>query len=151
MFLIFTDLRILTSCIHRYAFCWLLRSSQVEAIRRGLATVVPYPMLALLSWDELQTQVCGRPRFDVELLKSQTVYDSDCAESDAHVQLFWRCMRERFDDADRARLLKFVWGQSRLPLRAADFERKFKIQRYRSFPRGRSLIYHAHAPNFALD
>jgi hypothetical protein len=106
-----------------------LAPAQVEAIRRGLATVVPYPMLALLSWDELQTQVCGRPRFDVELLRAQTVYDSDCAESDAHVQLFWRCMRERFDDADRARFLKFVWGQSRLPLRAADFERKFKIQR----------------------
>ena len=39
-------------------------------------------------------------------------------------------MRERFDDTERAKFLKFVWGQSRLPLRASDFERKFKIQRY---------------------
>lgn len=46
--------------------------TQVEAIRRGLATVLPFPMLALLTWDELQLQVCGRPKFDVELLFSQT-------------------------------------------------------------------------------
>jgi hypothetical protein len=103
--------------------------TQVEAIRRGLATVVPYPMLSLLTWDELQVQVCGRPKFDVDLLFSQTVYE-DCSLNDLHIQLFWRVLRERFDDNERSKFLAFVWGQSRLPLHASDFERKFKIMRY---------------------
>ena len=101
----------------------------VEAMRRGLATVLPYPMLALLTWDELQVQVCGRPKFDVDMLFAQTTYD-ECSVNDVHIQHFWRCMRERFDDAERSKFLKFVWGQSRLPLRASEFDRKFKIQRY---------------------
>ena len=103
--------------------------------------------------------MCGRPKFDVDLLKSKTTYD-DCryvilwarngwgsfliiyymsnallthgcfSENDAHIKLFWRCMYERFDDIERGKFLKFVWGQSRLPLRPQDFDRKFKIQRY---------------------
>jgi hypothetical protein len=87
----------------------------VEAMRRGLATVLPFSLLTLLSWDELQVQVCGRPKFDVDLLQRQTTYD-DCSASDPHVILFWRCMRERFNDVERAKWLKFVWGQSRCVL-----------------------------------
>ena len=39
----------------QFRFCEF--DAQVSAIRRGLATVVPYQLLSLLTWDELELQV----------------------------------------------------------------------------------------------
>ena len=102
---------------------------QCDAIKRGLFTVIPYSLLSLLTWEELELLICGRQKFDVELLYQHTSYD-ECKATDPHILLFWRVMRERFDDIERGKFLKFVWGQSRLPLRGKDFERFFKIQSY---------------------
>lgn len=101
---------------------------QCEAIRRGLATVVPYPLLSLFTWHELEVEVCGRPKMNVDLLEQVTVYES-CSATDPHVVLFWRMLRERLDDVERCQFLRFVWGRSRLPLKQEDFDRKFKISR----------------------
>lgn len=98
---------------------------QVEAIRRGLATIVPQRMLMLFSWEELELMVCGEPHIDLELLREMTVY-SDCAETDRHIQLFWKVL-EGFTDEQRSAYLKFVWGRSRLPLRRQDWEQAHKL------------------------
>jgi len=100
---------------------------QIEAIRRGLATVVPYKLLPLLSWQELETLVCGSSKIDVEFLKGMTTYDDGITERDAHIQIFWRMMRERFDDRQRAQFLQFTWGRSRLPMNQMEGDR-LKIQ-----------------------
>ena len=42
---------------------------QTDAIRRGLLTVIPKSVLALLTWNELELQVCGTPTFDVDLFE----------------------------------------------------------------------------------
>jgi len=47
--------------------------------------------------------------------------------NDLHLRFFWDILRNRFDELERAKFLKFVWGRSRLPVRAQDFETKFKI------------------------
>jgi hypothetical protein len=46
-------------------------SLQCDAMRRGLASVVPQALLSLFTWRELETQVCGRgvTLDDLELLK----------------------------------------------------------------------------------
>ena len=72
-------------------------SAQCQAIRRGLATVVPYRLLSLFTWRQLELLVCGRTEFDVDLLFANTVYDG-CSASDEHIVNFWKMMRERFDD-----------------------------------------------------
>ena len=41
---------------------------------------------------------------------------------------FWEIMRHDFDDTQRAQFLTFVWGRSRLPVKAEDFDSKFTIQ-----------------------
>ncbi len=41
---------------------------QCAAMLRGLATVVPVQLLKLFSWQELETQVCGRG-VDLQILK----------------------------------------------------------------------------------
>jgi len=99
---------------------------QCNAMRRGLATVVPYTMLSLFTWEELELEVCGVPTMDLDLLQKMTTY-SGCSQDEPHVQYFWTIMRQRFDERDRAKFLKFVWGRSRLPVRAQDFPSKFQI------------------------
>jgi len=102
---------------------------QCEAIRRGLATVVPVAVLNTFTWRELEKLVVGGT-FDVDLLKQNTVYEG-ISESQPHVALFWRMMRERFDDPDRFRFLQFVWGRSRMPTSNITWgDKKFKITSY---------------------
>lgn len=44
-------------------------SLQLKAIRRGIADVVPLPLLSLCTSDDLQTRVCGKNLIDIKLLK----------------------------------------------------------------------------------
>jgi len=137
-------------------------SAHTMAMRRGLATVVPDPLLSLFTWEELQTLVCGRSAVDVDLLAENTNYSS-CASSDPHVQLFWQMMRDRFDDDDRKALLTFAWGRSRLPLNAAGFTRKFEIMKHarsgtragiddKLFPIGHTCFFQIELPRYtSLD
>ncbi len=110
-------------------------TEQCEAMRRGLATVVPYQLLPLLTWREVELSVCGAASVDVDKLQAMTVYESGVSAQDSHVkvsravlllplwldvcgtswmlshgavlgvQLFWRMLRERFDDEQRAKFL----------------------------------------------
>merc|ERR1712087_482039 len=98
---------------------------QVEAMRRGLATIVPQRLLMLFTWDELELLVCGRPRTDLNLLKEKTVY-SDCAEDDRHIEYFWDVLEE-FTEEQRSDYIKFVWGRSRLPMSKENWDQPHKI------------------------
>jgi hypothetical protein len=100
-------------------------SSQCEAIKRGMATVVPYPLLSLLTGTELEALVCGKPTVDTELLRKMTVYDG-CQETDSHIIFFWNVFSSS-SEIEKSQFLKFVWGRSRLPLKESDFESKFKL------------------------
>jgi len=101
---------------------------QCEAMRRGLATVVPYRILSLFTWRQLELECCGRPDMDIDLLEQNTNYDS-CSKDDPHIQFFWKMIREKFDNEERAAFLSFVWGRRRLPLTSQGFDRNFKISR----------------------
>jgi hypothetical protein len=60
-------------------------SSQVAAIRRGLISIIPARFLALLTWKELELEVCGSPEIDVALLKQNTTY-TGCSSTDVHIK-----------------------------------------------------------------
>lgn len=47
---------------------------QIAAIRRGLLQVIPARGLALLTWKELELEVCGNPEIDVQLLKVRITF-----------------------------------------------------------------------------
>eukprot|EP00003_Mantamonas_plastica_P032759 TRINITY_DN905_c0_g1_i15.p2 TRINITY_DN905_c0_g1~~TRINITY_DN905_c0_g1_i15.p2 ORF type:complete len:1205 (-),score=565.17 TRINITY_DN905_c0_g1_i15:483-4097(-) len=89
-------------------------SSQMKATRLGVATIVPVRLLNLLTWNELQEQVCGIPDVDLVLLKKVTTYSGYKPDSDV-VQNFWKCM-ESYTPEERQDFLRFVWGRSRMPL-----------------------------------
>lgn len=124
---------------------------QCQAMRRGLAQVVPIALLSIFTWRELETQVCGRGlSLDaINLLEKMTNY-SGYLPSDAVVINFWRMMRERMDEDMRAKLLTFVWGRSRLPVNEADFERKFTITRISRSSADKTFPI-AHTCGFSVD
>ena len=99
---------------------------QIDSIRNGLEQVIPVGILKLISWNELEMLVCGKPILDIELLKENTLYRG-CNETDEIVQYFWKCLEE-FTAEERAMYLRFVWGRSRLPLTSKDFPMKHRVE-----------------------
>lgn len=97
-----------------------------QDITRGIATILPAPTIALFTWCELATLVCGKPTVDIELLRRRTIYGDGCQASDPHIAYFWDVLGE-FTDEQKSSFLRFVWGRSRLPTHAADFTQDFKI------------------------
>ena len=99
--------------------------TQIQSIRNGLEEVIPFGLLKLLSWNELEMLVCGKPILDIELLKENTQYNG-CSPNDKLIQNFWKCLEE-FSAEERASYLRFVWGRSRLPLTSKDFPMQHRI------------------------
>ena len=52
------------------ALCW----TQIDAIRRGLLSVIPEAVLRLLTWQELERRVCGDPEISLESLSKCSTY-----------------------------------------------------------------------------
>jgi len=102
---------------------------QCQAIRAGLSQVVPISLLSILTWQELRDCVCGQPTIDVGLLKSMSVYEG-CSDRDPHIVYFWSVLNDWSKNAPHElnTFVQFVWGRSRLPSSAAEWERKFTLQ-----------------------
>lgn len=49
--------------------------AQIAAIRRGLVSCIPARAVRLLTWQELDLHVSGRPEIDVDALKAHTEYE----------------------------------------------------------------------------
>ncbi len=97
--------------------------AQTAAVRYGMLEVVPAQALGWLAWDRLRTALCGAPEVDLEMLKRHTVYGSGLSESSPCVRHFWAAL-EAFSPAERARFVRFAWGQERLPSTDDDFARR---------------------------
>eukprot|EP01119_Soliformovum_irregulare_P010328 TRINITY_DN2538_c2_g1_i2.p1 TRINITY_DN2538_c2_g1~~TRINITY_DN2538_c2_g1_i2.p1 ORF type:complete len:2760 (-),score=753.14 TRINITY_DN2538_c2_g1_i2:11-8005(-) len=100
---------------------------QIDAIARGLSSVVPIHLLSLFSWQELEFRVCGRPGIDLDMLEKHTEYCS-VNSTDRHVQDFWQVMRS-FTAEEQALFLRFVSGRSRLPPEN-EFTTPFKLHAF---------------------
>lgn len=105
---------------------------QAAAIREGLATIVPLSLLSLFTAEELEEMVCGKAEIDTNLLQSIAEY-SGCSANDEHIVNFWQIMHA-FNNEERSAFVRFTWGRSRLPLNAASFTQRFKIQSFNKSP-----------------
>jgi hypothetical protein len=52
-------------------------SLQCEAIKRGIAKIIPEALLNMVTYNELETWVCGKAVVDIDLLKRHTKYGGD--------------------------------------------------------------------------
>jgi hypothetical protein len=100
-------------------------NAQVNAIRKGLATIVPVQLLSLFTAGELEFMSCGSGFIDTEYLRANTVYEGT-RKTDVQVQMFWRVF-DTFTQAQRRKWIRFCYGRSRLAPTAALFTQKFKI------------------------
>ncbi|KAE9015602.1 hypothetical protein PR003_g15581 [Phytophthora rubi] len=96
---------------------------QLAALLQGLYDVLPRTLLAVFDYQELELLLCGVPSIDVADWESHTDIRYTRAEqgvnqatSSEHqvVQWFWEAVRV-FSQEERARLLQFVTGTSRVP------------------------------------
>jgi len=101
--------------------------TQINAMRRGLATIVPISLLPLFTWRQLELMVCGKREIDVELLKANTVYKHGVKKNDKHIKFLWDILKNEFTHKQKRNFIRFVWGQSRLPTKSEDFNDPFGI------------------------
>lgn len=112
----------------------MFRRVQVAAVREGMSTIIPVPLLSLLTAQQLEQLVCGLPEVSVEMLKKLVRY-RDITDSHQLIGWFWQSLEE-FTNEERVLFLRFVSGRSRLPSNPADITQKFqiiKVDRVRAF------------------
>ncbi|CAM9483914.1 unnamed protein product [Phaeothamnion confervicola] len=119
---------------------------QLEALLRGFYEVVPPALVSVFDYQELELLLCGIPQIDPNDWMGHTNYTGEyrhLGERHPVIQWFWEVVRD-FTDEERARLLQFCTGSSRLPahgfkaLQSNDGNfRRFTIQSVRKRePRG---------------
>jgi HECT-domain (ubiquitin-transferase)/SPRY domain len=99
----------------------------LNSFAEGLSNVLPLEVFPLFTGEELRDTLCGNPEVDVDLLKRVVEYEGYDPE-DLVIEYFWQTLREITND-ERKQFLQFVWARNRLPIREADFEAPFKIQK----------------------
>ncbi|KAG7393302.1 hypothetical protein PHYBOEH_006144 [Phytophthora boehmeriae] len=96
---------------------------QLEALLQGLYDVLPRTLLTVFDYQELELLLCGVPSIDVadweshtdvRLLRADQGFNKPSSSERNVVQWFWDTIRA-FSQEERARLLQFVTGTSRVP------------------------------------
>lgn len=98
---------------------------QMDAIRAGVACIVPARLLCLFTGAEVEEMVCGSVTVDVEMLRRTALYEG-CSSSDRHVGFFWEAFA-LLPNPDRRKLVSFAYGRSRLPRLASQLEHRLKL------------------------
>jgi E3 ubiquitin ligase SMURF1/2 len=96
---------------------------QLEALIQGLYDVLPRTLLAVFDYQELELLLCGVPSIDVadwelhtdvRYLRAEQGFNRPSSPERQAVQWFWAAVHA-FSQEERARLLQFVTGTSRVP------------------------------------
>ncbi|KAJ3034415.1 hypothetical protein HDV00_005035 [Rhizophlyctis rosea] len=89
---------------------------QTRAFFRGLSDLIDPKWLRMFNQQELQMLIGGTTSpIDIRDLRQNTVYGGGFDESHPTVQAFWEVV-ERFDEDEKAKLVKFVTSCARPPL-----------------------------------
>ncbi|KAI9690812.1 MAG: hypothetical protein M1822_008431 [Bathelium mastoideum] len=89
-------------------------SEQLEHFLTGFHDIVPAELISIFNEQELELLISGLPDIDVDDWKNNTEYQNYTVTS-PQIQWFWRAVRS-FDKEERAKLLQFVTGTSKVPL-----------------------------------
>ncbi|KAI9832451.1 MAG: hypothetical protein M1826_001775 [Phylliscum demangeonii] len=87
---------------------------QLNHFLTGFHDIVPAELISIFNEQELELLISGLPDIDVDDWKNNTEYHNYSASS-PQIQWFWRAVRS-FDKEERAKLLQFVTGTSKVPL-----------------------------------
>lgn len=106
---------------------------QFKAFRTGFNELIPQELINVFDERELELLIGGLSEIDIEDWKKHTDYRG-YTETDQAIQWFWKCIKE-WDSEQKARLLQFTTGTSRIPvngfkdLQGSDGPRRFTIEK----------------------
>ncbi|KAF1812603.1 hypothetical protein P152DRAFT_482087 [Eremomyces bilateralis CBS 781.70] len=89
-------------------------TEQLEHFLKGFHEIVPAELISIFNEQELELLISGLPDIDVDDWKNNSSYQNYTPTS-PQIQWFWRAVRS-FDKEERAKLLQFVTGTSKVPL-----------------------------------
>lgn len=107
--------------------------AQLDAFLAGFRELMTPKLISLFNPQELELLICGLPEVDVDDLRANTMYKGWQPGSRV-VRWFWDIVSD-FTEADKAKLLLFVTGTSRVPiegfshLRGMNGLQRFQISR----------------------
>ena len=87
---------------------------QMENFLIGFHEIIPKDLVAIFDEKELELLISGLPDIDVSDWQNHTTYNNYSPLS-LQIQWFWRAVKS-FDNEERARLLQFATGTSKVPL-----------------------------------
>lgn len=108
-------------------------SEQMSNFITGFHEIIPKDLVAIFDEQELELLISGLPDIEVQDWQNNTTYMNYSASSE-QIQWFWRAVKS-FDNEERAKLLQFATGTSKVPLngfkelRGANGGCKFSIHR----------------------
>ncbi|KAI9270590.1 hypothetical protein BDA99DRAFT_478483 [Phascolomyces articulosus] len=88
---------------------------QINAFLQGFHDVIPTSLIQIFNEQELELLISGLPDIDIDDWKNNTEYQGGYSHATPQVQWFWRAVRS-FDQEERAKLLQFATGTSKVPL-----------------------------------
>ncbi|CUM63479.1 uncharacterized protein PRCAT00001054001 [Priceomyces carsonii] len=108
-------------------------AEQMDNFLIGFHEIIPKQLVGIFDEQELELLISGLPDIDVTDWQNNTVYNN-YSPSSLQIQWFWRAVKS-FDNEERAKLLQFATGTSKVPLNGfkelsgADGTCKFSIHR----------------------
>ncbi|KAJ1983136.1 E3 ubiquitin-protein ligase tom1 [Dimargaris verticillata] len=87
---------------------------QIDHFLTGFHDVIPRDLVQIFNEQELELLISGLPDIDIDDWKNNTEYRGYSVSS-LQIRWFWRGVRS-FDQEERAKLLQFVTGTSKVPL-----------------------------------
>lgn len=88
-------------------------AEQLQHLMAGVFEVIPQELILVFDYQELELVLCGVPSIDVDDWKVHTQVSDELTED--VLGWFWETV-EGFSDEERARLLQFTTGSSRVPV-----------------------------------
>ncbi|CCM01158.1 uncharacterized protein FIBRA_03206 [Fibroporia radiculosa] len=87
---------------------------QIEALLTGFYEIIPKDLIAIFNEQELELLISGTPDIDVDEWRAATEYNG-YTSSDPVIVWWWRALKS-FNREERAKVLSFATGTSRVPL-----------------------------------
>ncbi|CAK7911902.1 E3 ubiquitin-protein ligase Tom1p [[Candida] anglica] len=89
-------------------------TEQMDNFLMGFHEIIPKDLVAIFDEQELELLISGLPDIDVNDWKNNSTY-MNYSPSSPQIQWFWRAVKS-FDTEERAKLLQFATGTSKVPL-----------------------------------
>lgn len=87
---------------------------QIHAFLDGFHDIISAQLISIFNEQELELLISGMPDIDIDDWKNNTEYQG-YSPSSPQINWFWRAVRS-FDPEERAKLLQFATGTSKVPL-----------------------------------